>query len=370
MVQINSNKRWLKRLLILGGLIIVTIVSVLTFGFDVSVDDKKQECIALLVIDGTNDEWENAQYTNLKEICFEVGAIFLHRQNSSENAIKFKDTISELVREGANMIFVATPTYSLPREYFAEENPNIAFATNSADYKEKNLTPYLVRMYQGRWLAGALAGMKTKTNVIGYVAPFPDSLINVEISAFALGLQRTNPNAKVVVMWTGDWQNEKVAADCTKRLVYEAKADIITYHQNDRTVPDTAETLNVDFIGYNDSLEGYSPHHLTSVKCRWDVYYRYIINKYRKGELNHGGDHWLDIRSGSIVLTKYSPLVTPEMKVKVEELRQELVSGRNIFSGDIYDNEDLKHCAEGETISDKALLFRTNWLVRGVEVYE
>ncbi|MBR2179645.1 MAG: BMP family ABC transporter substrate-binding protein [Selenomonadaceae bacterium] len=370
-MQINSNKRWLRALFILGGLIIVAIVCVLSFAFDVSVEDKNQERIGLLLIDSNNnEEWKKIQYNSLKEVCYEIGAVLLDRQSVTENAVNFKLMISELVNEGAKMIFVTTPTNTLPREYFAEEYPNVDFATNSVDYREKNLTPYLVRMYQGRWLSGILAGMKTKTNVIGYVASLPDSLINLEINAFALGVQRVNPNAEVIVMWTGDWNNAEIEEEHTKRLVNEANADIITYHQNDRTVADTAEALNVDFIGYNDNLEGYSEHRLTSVVCRWDIYYRDIINRYLKGELNHNNDRWLDINSGSVVLTNYSDLVTPEMHNKVESLRQELLQGNNIFSGDIYDNEGVQHCADGETISDKALLFRTNWLVRGVKVLE
>ena len=370
-MQINSNKRWLNILLGLGGLIIVTIICVLMFAFDVSADDKKQEKIALLLIDHTgSEEWENTQINSMKNICQEIGAILFIRQNPAENAVKFKETIAELVKDGAGMIFVSTPTYALPREYFAEEYHNVDFATNSADYKEKNLTPYLVRMYQGRWLAGVLAGMKTKTNVIGYIASVPEPLVNVEINAFTLGLQITNPNAKVVVMWTGDWQNADIEKDHTKRLVDEYHADIITYHQNDKTVADTAEALNVDFIGYNDSLAGYSPHHLTSVICRWDIYYRDIINRYLKGELNHAGNHWLDIKSGAIVLTNYSKFITPDMQDEVEKLRLELINGHNIFSGDIFDNEGVRRCSDGETISDRALLFRTNWLVKGVEVRE
>ena len=369
-MRIVSNEKRLRLLLVLGGLIILTIICVLTFGFDVSVD-KKQEKIALVLLAGAKaEEWDSAQYNNMKDACFEVGAMFLSRRNATENAVKFKDTIGELNSEGVRMIFIATPTYALPREYFAEEYPNISFATNTADYKEKNLTPYMVRMYQGLYLAGALAGMRTQTNVAGYVASMSDSLTNLEINAFALGLQRTNPNAKVVVMWTGDWQNESIEAENTKRLVNEMNADVITYIQNDKTVANTAEALGVDFIGYNETLTGYSPHNLTSVTCRWDIYYRNIIDKYLKGDLNRDGDHWMDIKSGVVVLSNFSTLVTPEMQSRIEELRKELIDGCNIFTGNIYDNEGVQRCVDGETISDKTLLFRMNWLVRGVEVHE
>ena len=369
-MNIAPNERRLKIMPILGIVILALIVCVLTFGFSTETE-KKQDKIGLIII-GSNEEeaWNIAQYESMKEVCFEAGAIFLNRRNVTENAVKFKETIDELVSEGTKMIFIATPNYALPREYFAEEYSNISFATNTPDYKERNLTPYLVRMYQGRYLAGALAGMKTKTNVIGYVASMSDSLINLEINAFALGLQKTNPNAKVIVKWTGDWNNEEIEAENTALLVSQKNADIITYHQNNRTVADTAEELGVDFIGYNEILKGYSSHNLTSVICRWDIYYKNIINNYLKDELNHGGDHWMDIKSGVVVLANYSELVTPEMRNKVEEMRKELINGQNIFSGIIYDNEGNMRCTDGETISDKALLFRMNWLVKGVEVSE
>ena len=368
-MQLNSNKKWLRILFVMGSLIIITIICVLTFAFDVSADNKKQERIALLLIDNSDgEEWENAQYNNMKNICLEVGAIFLYRQNPAENAIKFKETIAELVNEGVGMIFVSTPTNALPREYFAEEYPNVAFATNTADYRERNLTPYLTRMYQGRWLAGALAGMKTKTNVIGYVAPTPDSPTYLEVNAFTLGVKETNPNAKVVVAWIGSWKGGEKAVSLTQQLIETQQADIITYHLNDDTTAEAAESLNVDYIGCNDIPA--TPHRLTSVMCRWDLYYRDIINHYLKGELNREGSHWLDIRSGAVVLSNYSEAVTPDIQDKIEELRQELLNGRNIFSGDIYDNEGITRCVDGSTISDKALLFRTDWLVRGVEVLE
>ena len=185
-MQIDSSKKWLRILVALGCLIIAAIIFVLTFAFDVSKDEKKQERIGLLLIDSTNDEeWKNAQFNSLKEVCFELGTVLLNKRSATENAVNFKSEISALANEGARIIIVVTPTYTLPREYFAEEYPHIAFATNSADYREKNLTPYLVRMYQGRWLAGALAGMKTKTNIIGYLASMPDSLILLITSSYS-----------------------------------------------------------------------------------------------------------------------------------------------------------------------------------------
>ena len=131
-----------------------------------------------------------------------------------------------------------------------------------------------------------------------------------------------------------------------------------------------AEELGVDFIGYNEDLKGYSDHHLTSIVCRWDIFYRNIVQRYLKSELNYVDNHWLDMNTGVVLLTDFSRRITPEMELRIKYLKSEIVTGYNIFSGLIYDNKGNKLCAEDETISDEALLAKTNWLVRGVEVIE
>ena len=225
-------------------------------------------------------------------------------------------------------------------------------------------------MYQGRYLSGALAGMRTKSNIIGYVAAMPTSEVNRGINAFTLGVQRTHPQAKVVVMWTGDWQNEEVEAEHARRLIEEVGADVLTYHQDESEVANVADSLGVDFIAYNALLNGYSEHYLTSVYCRWDIFYKDVITRYLKGELNSIKNHWVGVQEHVIMLSNYSPLVTPDMAKKLDFMRQELLNGKLIFANEIYDNQNNLRCARGEAISDDELLENINWLVKGVEILE
>ncbi|MBR3622186.1 MAG: BMP family ABC transporter substrate-binding protein, partial [Selenomonadaceae bacterium] len=208
------------------------------------------------------------------------------------------------------------------------------------------------------------------TNVIGYVAAMPNSEVNRGINAFTLGVRRVNPTAKVVVMWTGAWQNEEKEAINAERLIREKNADVITYHQDEDSACRIAEKAGVDFIGYNALLTGYSPHCLTSVLCQWDVYYTDIVQRYLKGEINSVKNHWIGIDQNVVKLSEFSSAVSSETAQRVESLKQELLNGKFIFAGELYDNQGVLRCAEDEVIGDDVLLERVDWLIEGVEVFE
>ena len=60
---------------------------------------------------------------------------------------------------------------------------------------------------EGTFPLGALAGMLTETNVVGFVGgqPYPN-LINI-FEGFKAGAMYTNPDVEVLVSWTDDWDD-------------------------------------------------------------------------------------------------------------------------------------------------------------------
>ena len=54
----------------------------------------------------------------------------------------------------------------------------------------------------------------------------------------------------------------------------------------------------------------------------------------------------------------------------MEEAAEELLDGKEVFSGVIYDTEGNLQCGENELISDERLLEQFDWLVEGVKIYE
>ena len=131
-----------------------------------------------------------------------------------------------------------------------------------------------------------------------------------------------------------------------------------------------AEEVGVASIGFHDQFDGFSPLYLTSAVFNWQPIYKELVREFMKGKGNVHPNYWLGIEKDAVALSEYSSEVTKEMQVEVEKAKNEILSGKNIFSGVIYDSEGNLRCDENEVISDEMLLEQFDWYVEGVEFYE
>ena len=366
-----SDAKKLKFLLILGGCIVAAIIYLLVFSFDTETDETPQKIGFIILGDINEPGWNGSHYNGIKGACDEFGLELLVKDHIPENTGDCPRAAKEFIDAGAKMIVLCSFAYAAEVESMMKEYPNISFISTSTMASAKNLTSCFARMYQGRYMAGVLAGMRTKSNVIGYVAAFPNAEVCRGINAFTLGLHRVNPDAKVFVMWTNSWENPEIETVHAHRLVKECGADLLTYHQDDDATGKVAESYGLDFIAYNATLDGYSDHYLASITCSWDVYYKDILRRYLKGELLALRNAWLGVREGIINLEKYSNFVTPQMKEVINSVKDELATSNNlIFYNEIYDNQGILRCGKDQVITEYELLRNINWLVKGVEVLE
>lgn len=327
--------------------------------------------IGFILTGGKYDEgWNGQHYAAMQKVCDKLGAKLLVKEHIVENTGACTDAIRCLAEDGVNMIFLTSYAYPAEAIRVVGEYPQIAFAGITAEHTAKNLTAYFTRLYQARYLSGIIAGMRTRSNTIGYVAAMPNAEVNRGINAFALGAQSVNPTVEVVVAWTNSWQDGSKEELNARRLVQETGADVLTYHQNQKYVAEAAEKLGVDFIGYHEALTGYSNHNLTSVVCHWEAYYHDIVKRYLKGVLNAKKINWLGIEQNTVYLSPYSERVTEEMRKRVEYAKQNMLDGHFIFAGELYDNEGNLRCAADEAMSDDILLKKMDWLVKGVRTLD
>lgn len=327
--------------------------------------------VGFIILGDVNEAgWNASHYQGLRTACESHGAELLVRDHVPEGTGSCTKAVKELAAKGCKLIVLASFDYPDEVKELADEYPEISFAATSAKAYATNMTAYFPRLYQARYLAGALAAMRTKTNVIGYVAAFPNSEVRRGINAFLLGAQRMNPQARVVVAWTNNWEDEEKETVLTERLIREAGADIMTYHQDDAAVAETADRLGVDFIAYNAPIPEGLTHGIASVRCRWDIYYDDILRRYLKGELNAMKNHWIGIDREAVLLDELSAEITEGMRGHLYYLRRALNGHQLIFIGPLVDNKGVLRCKEGETISDDALLDSIDWLISGVSVLE
>ena len=145
---------------------------------------------------------------------------------------------------------------------------------------------------------------------------------------------------------------------------------MITYHQNQPNVIEVAEQKGIASIGYHEAITGASDNFLTAAEFHFGPTYREILLDYNRGKAGAVNTYWLGIEQDAVGLTQYSPNVSEETIAIVEEAKQEIINGYDIFSGVIYDTQHILRCDKGETISDEQLLKYFDWYVEGVEFYE
>jgi len=324
-----------------------------------------------LIITGetTDDGWNEAHYSGVVNACEKLGTKLFVKENISEGSGACAEAIDELVKKGAKMIILSSYSYPTEAKEVIAGYPDVAFYGISSEHTAENLTSYFGRMYQARYLAGIIAGLKTETNSIGYVAAMPNSEVNRGINAFTLGVKSVNPEATVYVSWTDSWNSGEKETAAAKALINDKNADLITYHQNQHYSAIAADDAGVYSIGYNAAFEGLSEKYLTAAVWNWDSLYFQIIREFVQGQPNTVEHRWFDINSGAVELSEMSPLITEEIKNVVEAEKIRLCTTEDVFSGVIYDNEGGLRCSEGETLSDGTLLTGMDWYVDGVEIY-
>ncbi|RKX38785.1 MAG: BMP family ABC transporter substrate-binding protein [Thermotogae bacterium] len=275
-------------------------------------------------------------------------------------------TIRSYIKRGYKVIFATSFGYMDPTYEAAQEYPDVHFFHCSGYKTYKNMTAYFGRIYQPRFLSGLVAGMMTKTNIIGYVAPIPIPEVIRITNAFALGVRMMNPEAKVRVVWTNSWYDPATEKEAALSLI-DAGADVVTQHQDSPATQQAAEEKGVYSIGYNSDMSNFAPNaYLTAPVWNWGIYYERVIREILNGTYKHG-NVWLGMKDNIVNLASFSDLVPQNVRTVVEVFSEAIVDGAfDPFEGPIYDQQGNLRVDIGEKLSDEELL-SMNWFVDNVE---
>lgn len=364
------NKKAYGRVLMLAGtvcIVLAIVAVILFFG-----REQKTGTKIGFVMTGSMEEagWNGMHYEGVKAACDKLGTILLVKEHVQEFSGECIESIRQLADDGAGMIILSSYGYSEEAREVIKEYPQITFYVNSSEYHDVNMTSYFARMYQARYLAGIVAGMKTASGRIGYVAAMENNEVNRGINAFTMGVRRVNLDAEVVVKWTGAWDDEEKEKQAAYDLINNVQADVLTYHQNRTNVVEVAESEGVYSIGYHIAPENASEKNLTTVSCNWDQVYEEIIRAYMVGKGNIKDNYWIGLEVDAVGLSPYSSEVSEAIVQEVEQAKQEMLSGWDVFTGTIFDNTGALRCGEKETIGDEVILEQFDWFVEGVRIYE
>ena len=284
-----------------------------------------------------------------------------------------RKAIEECIQDGCNIIFATSWGYMETMAQMAEEYPDVYFS-HATGYMSngKNFNNYFGRIYQARYLSGIVAGMKTESNKIGYVAAqdSTNSEVTGGIDAFALGVESVNKDAKIYVVVTNSWYDPEKEEEAS-RMLLDMGCDVMTQHC-DTPYPQTlAQEYGVYGIGYNSDMSKETPEScLTSVIWNWSAYYTSAVKSIMNGTWD-GSNYFGGMAEGLVQITNLADFCAEGTQEKVDEATQAILSGNfNVFDGVMETNTGEKIGVEGGTLDDATITGGINWYYRNVVVVE
>jgi simple sugar transport system substrate-binding protein len=315
--------------------------------------------------------WNQAHAIAVQALKTLPGVKAVEEENVPETDAVAKTMESMVNLDGANIVLGTSFGYfdpfmiDLARKYAKVQWRHAAPLWN-AEKHPKNLGSYFGYLNQAHYVDGVAAGLSSKSNKIGFVAAKPIASVLSNINSVLLGARKTNPNAIVQVIFTGDWSLPVREAEAANALV-DAGCDVITCHvDGPKVVIETAEKRGVKTCGHNASQAPLAPKgFITGAEYKWETIYKQYAGELGEGEalpnMLAGGYH-----NDMVQNTPFGAGASEDAKKAALAAMEDLKAKKPIYVGPLKDNRT------GKVVIDKAYdnydpyLDQMNYLLEGV----
>jgi basic membrane protein A len=230
--------------------------------------------------------------------------------------------------------FVYTPMVTK----VAKEYPKLKFAIVDGAAKGANVTNLAFSPEQGSYLVGVAAGLKTKTDKVGFVGGVKGPIIDPFAAGFQAGVKKVNPKAKVEMKWLSDQADQKAFANppggkTAAQALYDDGADIVFHASGlsgngvfEAAAANKKLAIGVDSDQYLSAPKNQQKYILTSALKRVDVAVSDFLNAYAQKKTKPGFDVYDLKRDGVGYATSGGQL--DDIKSKIDSYKQQIVSGK------------------------------------------
>lgn len=283
--------------------------------------------------------------------------ITTHAEIDTEAAIEeMAASLEEIIEKGYKVIFTTTPELVETSLKVALIHPEVIILNCSLNVPHKYVRTYYGRMYEAKFIMGAIAAAYSETDDIGYVADYPIYGMTANINAFALGARMINPRSKVYLEW-------ETLKDVSRNNIFETK-EIMLVSNRDMIAPSN----NSRQFGLCKNEEDRIIN-LAMPVWNWGVFYEKIVRSILNGDYKKNADvalnYWwgMNVDAIDIFCSHHLPVETRKL---AEFLKQSIKKDiLHPFCGDIR-SQDGKKYSETDTCLLPEQLMTMEWLVDSV----
>ncbi|HEX5145544.1 MAG TPA: BMP family ABC transporter substrate-binding protein [Conexibacter sp.] len=277
-------------------------------------------------------------------------------------------TLQTLAQQGNKLIVLTGGYADADVRKAARDYPDTKFMNLFGSQVSSNMSPFSTAIEQGRYLDGIVAGMATRSNVLGEVGGYPIAFEARTLNAFAQGVHSVNPQAKVKILWVNSFYDPAKERQAAQALV-DAGADVLVMDSNTPAVSSVARAKNVKLVGYGISREKDAPRQwLGTFTFDWAPYLIEWTRDVQSGDLK-SQLYYEGIKQGVIGSTPWGESVSSAAASKAAAARKQIVDGSlNVFTGPLQSNTGKTVVPSGQALTTPAQLNPCcTWLSDNVE---
>ena len=274
--------------------------------------------------------------------------------------------MKDLAQQGNKLIFTTSFGFMDQTIEAAKAFPDVKWEHCTGFKRADNVGTYNSRFYQGRSVVGTIAGMMSKTGVIGYLGSFKIPEVVMGVNSFTLSAQAVNPKITTKLVMIDTWFDPAKEAAAANTLA-NLGCDVITTHTDSPAALQVCEKRKLYGFGQGADMSRFAPHaHLTGIEDIWGPYYISRAKAMLEGSWKPD-DVWWGFKEGTVVMSPFNPAMPADVKAAADKIIAGWKDGSyDVFTGPISDQSGKERVAKGERMKDADILVM-DWYVKGVQ---
>jgi len=274
--------------------------------------------------------------------------------------------LKDLAQSGHQLIFTTSYGYMDQTVEVAKQFPNVKFEHCTGYKHADNVGTYNSRFHQGRSVEGTIAGMMSKSGVIGYLGSYKVPEVVLGVNSFTLAAQAVNPKITTKLVMIDSWFDPAKEAAAVETLA-NLGCDVVAQHTDSPAGLQVCEKRKVWCFGQGADMAKFAPKtQLSAIEDIWGPYYISRAKAVLDGSWKPD-DAWWGFKEGTVVMGPYNKALPADVAAAADKIIAGWKDGTyDVFTGPIADQDGKERVAKGQRMEDKDLAV-IDWYVKGVQ---
>ncbi len=179
-----------------------------------------------------------------------------------------EEVIRKAASDGNTVLFTTSPRLLTASLRCAAKDPGLTILNCSLNMPHRYVRSYHARMYEAKFIIGAIAGALAGNNSVGYIADYPIYGQIAGINAFAFGVEMVNPRARVHLEWSST-----DSAEAAQSRLEEQGILLISSQDQGRLRYEGRSSFGLSVVGGETRAE------LAIPVWEWGIYYEKMLRR-------------------------------------------------------------------------------------------